>query len=67
MNSNIMKKQILNKMKFDIKGHCGSLIATFILSIVLVFTLIPFNLMTNLTYVLMDNLCPCSFFSFFFK
>ena len=51
MNANIMKKQFFLKIKYDLKCH------VYILE--KLFTLRPFDLVTSLTYVLMDNFCPC--------
>ena len=46
VNANIMNTQIFHLIKYDLSGHLRSqyVIFTFIL---------------NLTYVLIDNFCPC--------
>ena len=56
-NANIMKIQFFHWIIYDIK-------CTFMLwrSFVILFTLRPFDLITTLTYVLVDNFCPYLFF-----
>ena len=54
MIANIMKTQFLIKIIFDLKCHFYVIekFCDF-------FTLGPSDLITILTYVLMDNFCPC--------
>ena len=67
-----MKTHFFYSMKYDLRGHkrshkvvlkkfCDIFFVTFMLwrSFVIFFTLRPFELITTLTYVLMDNCCPC--------
>ena len=50
MNANIMKKQIFHEVKCDLRGH--------IIKDILKFRNTLF-LITTLTYIVMDNFCPC--------
>ena len=54
MNANIMKTQFFHKIIYDLKCHFYVMekFCDF-------FTLRPSDLITTLTYVLMDNFCPC--------
>ena len=52
MNVNIIKKQIFPKIKFDLKGFCA------MERLRDLFTSRPSNLITILTYVLMENFRP---------
>ena len=54
MNDNIMKTQFFNQIIYDLK--CSFILLK---SFVIVFTLRPSDLNPTLTYVLMDNFCPC--------
>ena len=57
MNDNIMKTHF-HEIIYDLKGHFYV-----IRSFVIFFTLQPSDLITTLSYILMDNFCPC--FSYF--
>ena len=53
-----MKTQIFHDMKFDIRGHRKKL---FLSCEKVLLCKKSFDLMTTLTYVLIDNFCPCFF------
>ena len=48
-----IKLYFFSKLNFDFKGHAMERLCDF-------FTFSPFNLITTLTYALMDNFCACS-------
>ena len=54
MNTNIMKTQFFHKIIYDLKCHLY-----FMEKFYEVFTLGPSDLITTLTYVLLDNFCSC--------
>ena len=62
MNANIMKTQIFHKIKYDLKGHIMSL---FFWRGCVFSTLRSSDLITTLTYVVMDNFNPCSLIDHF--
>ena len=47
-----MKTPIFPKINFDLKGHAVEIWHAF-------FTFRPSNFISALTYLLMDNFCPC--------
>ena len=52
INANTIKTQIFHNMKFDLKGHWR-------LFKMQIFDDMKFDLIIILTYVLVDNVCPC--------